>query len=103
MLFKILPFLVWYGTYSVHLGRARVPALADMYSNRLVRVAGAIYVLALVVVASGILLSSAAWVRAGGIVMALAVALHGMNFARILSHLARPRLQPVSHSGKPFK
>jgi len=92
MLFKILPFLVWYGTYSRHLGRARVPALGDMYSNRLV-VAGAVaHALALVIVSAGILLSNAAAVRWGGTVLAAAVILHGVNFALILSHRVRPRL-----------
>ena len=35
MLYKIIPFLVWFGVYSKHIGRAQVPALADMYSPRL--------------------------------------------------------------------
>jgi len=100
MLFKILPFLVWYGIYSVHLGRARVPALADMYSSRLVQVGGATYVLALSVIMSGILLSSAGTVRGGGVILAGAVMLHGVNFALILSHLVKPRLQLMARAGK---
>ena len=32
MLYKIVPFLVWFHSYSRHIGRAKVPALADMYS-----------------------------------------------------------------------
>ncbi len=95
MLFKILPFLVWYGTYSVHLGRARVPALAEMYSSRLVQAGGATYLLALIVIIMGILLSSAGAVRWGGVALGAAVALHGVNFALILRHRIRPRLQPI--------
>ena len=32
MLYKIVPFLVWFHSYSRHIGRAKVPALAEMYS-----------------------------------------------------------------------
>ncbi|HYG33967.1 MAG TPA: cbb3-type cytochrome c oxidase subunit I, partial [Clostridia bacterium] len=32
MLYKILPFLVWYGTYSSRIGLNKVPSLADLYS-----------------------------------------------------------------------
>src|SRR5215831_1522514 len=35
MLYKIIPFLVWFGRYSPQIGRAKVPALADLYSTRL--------------------------------------------------------------------
>src|ERR1019366_5602078 len=32
MLYKIVPFLVWFHSYSRHIGRVKVPALAEMYS-----------------------------------------------------------------------
>jgi hypothetical protein len=35
MLYKIIPFLVWYARYSRDIGRQKVPALADLYSARL--------------------------------------------------------------------
>ena len=35
MLYKIIPFLVWFGRYSRQIGRAQVPSLADLYSARL--------------------------------------------------------------------
>lgn len=95
MLFKILPFLVWYGTYSVHIGRSQVPALAEMYSNQLVRIGGVIYIVGVVIVSVGILSSHAVVVRWGGVALALAVTLHGVNFALILRHWLRPQLQPV--------
>ena len=33
MLYKILPFLVWFGSYRKLIGRSKVPALAEMYSE----------------------------------------------------------------------
>jgi hypothetical protein len=95
MLFKILPFLVWYGTYSIHLGRARVPNFADMYSETLLRLAGLAWFAGLLAVALGILASHTLVVRGGGAALALAVALHLGNCARILSHRMRPRLHPL--------
>ncbi len=68
------PFLVWYGTYSVHIWAGRVcRTLADMYSDQLAaRRRGGTYLLRSCVDA-GILLSSASTVRWGGVVMAAAV------------------------------
>ena len=35
MFYKIIPFLVWYGSYSRQIGLSKVPSLADLYSPRL--------------------------------------------------------------------
>ncbi len=32
MFYKIIPFLVWYGSYSRQIGLSKVPSLADLYS-----------------------------------------------------------------------
>ena len=32
MLYKVVPFLVWYASYSKAIGRSKVPSLADLYS-----------------------------------------------------------------------
>jgi len=32
MFYKIIPVLVWYGSYSTHIGLRKVPSLADLYS-----------------------------------------------------------------------
>ena len=32
MFYKIIPFLVWYGSYSTQIGLRKVPSLADLYS-----------------------------------------------------------------------
>src|SRR5690606_227065 len=33
MLYKILPFLVWFAAYGASVGRAKTPALHEMYSS----------------------------------------------------------------------
>ncbi len=96
MLFKILPFLVWYGTYSIHVGRARVPNLGDMYSAKLVGLAGGLYLAAVIIIGVGILLSHALLIRWGGVAMAAAVSLHLVNYSVVLSHRFRPRLLPIT-------
>ena len=35
MLYKVVPFLVWYSSYSKVIGRSKVPSLADLYSHPL--------------------------------------------------------------------
>src|SRR5208283_5944374 len=35
MFYKIIPFLVWYGSYSRQIGLRKVPSLADLYSPAL--------------------------------------------------------------------
>ena len=58
MLYKIIPFLVWFGVYSKHIGRAKVPALADMYSSRLQMIGYWSFLAGLVTISVGILRES---------------------------------------------
>ena len=95
MLYKIIPFLVWYKSYSRQIGRAQVPALADLYSGRWQVVGYWAYLAGLAVTSSGILCTSAAAVRSGTILLALSVASLLINVGSMLLHLVRPKLQPV--------
>ena len=96
MLFKILPFLVWYGTYSFHIGKSKVPSLAQMYSERQVWMGGSVYGVGMAVMMVGILMTSEIIVRSGAVVLAVAVGMHCLNVGFILSHLVRPRLSPLA-------
>jgi len=94
MLYKVVPFLVWYASYSKAIGRSKVPSLADLYSPAL-QAAG--YWLFL----GGILLTSVATalghetcVRAGCVVLLASVAVFVVNIGKVLSHLVRPRIEP---------
>ena len=98
MLYKIVPFLVWFGVYSPHVGRAKLPALADLYSARLQMVGYWSFGGGLLVTGAAILLSSSGGVRAGASLLALSVATLVLNVARMLRHFTRPQLTPFSAS-----
>ena len=93
MLYKIVPFLVWFGRYSTLIGRQRVPALAEMYSAR-VQVAGAsLHLAALAITGAGIVLANAGCVRVGCMVLCAALALFVWNMVLVFRHLFNPRTE----------
>lgn len=95
MLYKIVPFLVWFGTYSRHVGRSRIPALADLYSEKC-QIAGYLaFVSGLLVTSVGIVLSNPAVVRAGCILIGISMATLAVNLAMMLKHFFRPELKPL--------
>jgi len=96
MLYKIIPFLIWFGVYSKHIGRARVPALADMYSPRLQAVGYGSFLVALFVISAGILRANETAVRIGSVAFALSIATLLINAGHILAHAIRPRIQPMA-------
>ena len=96
MLYKILPFLVWYGTYSRHIGASRVPSLAELYSSSIQAAQFVAYLAALVVAGAGIVTGSSLWVRIGFILFAAAFGLFALNAVKMLSHLFRPQIQPLT-------
>ncbi len=95
MLYKILPFLVWFGSYSKEIGRSKVPSLADLYSPGIQAAAYWSYLAGLGVTSSGIMLGGAFAVRCGCSLLLLSVLLLAINVAMIFSHLIRPRIEPL--------
>ncbi len=92
MLYKIVPFLVWFHAYSPHIGRAKVPALAGMYSVP-VQIAGYWSFLAgLAVLCVATALSNATAIRLGAVLLDSSMALFAFNLTRMLSHWFRPRI-----------
>ena len=93
MLYKIVPFLVWFHSYSHHIGRAKVPALADMYSVPL-QIAGYwSFLTGLAVLCAATAWSHAIGIRCGGGLLALSLGLFAVNMGKILSHFVRPKIQ----------
>ena len=96
MLYKILPFLVWYHSYSRKIGTARVPSLADLYSTR-VQVASFCFQLAGLLGAILAILVQNTWlVRAAAFLLAVGVLLLLWNVARMLQHILWPRIVPLN-------
>jgi hypothetical protein len=96
MLYKIIPFLVWFQSYSRQIGRARVPALADMYSAHLQMAGYWAYLLGLCTTSAGIVCASSAGIRIGCSLVALSLATFMLNVFSILSHLVKPKLKPFT-------
>jgi Cytochrome C and Quinol oxidase polypeptide I len=96
MLHKIIPFLVWLHTYSPHIGRAKVPNLAEMYSERLQAAGYWFWLAGLGMTAGGILLQNTGVTRLGAAALAAGLSLFVLNFAKMLSHALFPKVKPVS-------
>jgi hypothetical protein len=94
LLYKIIPFLVWFGVYSRHVGRARVPRLGDMYSSRLQMIGYWSCLAGLVTISVGILRESESVARFGSVLFAFSVMVLLVNLGKILTHLARPQIAP---------
>lgn len=92
MLYKIIPFLVWFGVYSKHIGRAKVPALADLYSSRLQMIGYWSFLAGLVTMSVGILRESEAGVRFGSLLFTTSVVVLLLNVGKMLTHVARPQV-----------
>jgi hypothetical protein len=97
MLYKIVPFLVWFGRYSHEIGHQKVPALAEMYSSRLQALGYWIFLAGLSVTTPAILFSSERVVRLGCLLLLVSLAAFAINLVRVLSHFARPRLKPMNN------
>ena len=96
MLYKIIPFLVWFGRYSRQIGRVQVPALADLYSSQLQAVGYWSYLAGLVVACVGILCSNERGVQCGCALLLVSVATLAVNVTRMLAHFFKPCLKPLA-------
>jgi hypothetical protein len=103
MLYKIIPFLIWFGVYSKHIGRARVPALADMYSPRLQMIGYWSFLAGLVGISVGILCGNERVIRFSSLLFTTSVVAVLINVFKILSHAAWPQIMPLgtSRAAKP--
>jgi hypothetical protein len=96
MLYKIVPFLVWFHCYSREIGRARVPLLAEMYSTGLQMAGYWAFLAGLAVACVAIAMSNAGGVRLGCGLLALSAATLAVNVAKILAHFVWPKIQPFT-------
>jgi hypothetical protein len=95
MLYKIIPFLVWYASYSKQIGRAKVPSLGDMYSPRIQAAGYWTFLAGILAVCVTTAMQSAAGVRWGSALLAVSLAIFAVNAGLILRHLIRPRVEPL--------
>ncbi len=100
MLHKIIPFLVWFHSYSRYVGRAQVPSLAEMYSERLQIGSYWTWLVGLGTTSAGIVLQNEIAARIGTALLAASLALFAVNVGKILSHVMRPVLKPFPLTAK---
>lgn len=71
--YKIVPFLAWIARFRSRVGRERVPTVAELYSARAARLQLALMAAAVVGMAGGVAIGSAALVRWAAVAFALGV------------------------------
>lgn len=94
MLYKILPFLVWFRSYSPHIGRAQIPSLADLYSEPLQVIGLFSYIVALAVLCGGILWSQPGLAQTGAALWLGSITIFLVNMGLILRHWWCPQIRP---------
>jgi hypothetical protein len=102
MLYKILPFLVWYASYGRRIGSGKVPSLAELYSPALQKAGYWTHLAGLVLTSIAILLGHTFTVRLGCLLLSASVLVFLLNVARILSHLANPVVELPRPSASMF-
>lgn len=98
MLHKILPFLVWFGVYSPHVGRAQLPLTSQMVSEQAQAGGLFAYLAGLLVVTVAILRETESGVRVGGVLLLLSLLLFGWNAAKVFSHFRKPQIKPLPNA-----
>lgn len=101
MLHKIIPFQVWFHVYGKEIGRRKVPALAEMYSARWQMAGYWFFVAGLLLTTFSTVTAQGTWVRAGCVLLAFSFFTFAVNLAKILSHLIRPRVEPLNSEARP--
>lgn len=100
-LYKIVPFIVWYHSYSRQVGRHKVPSLADLYSERLQVIGYWLFLIGLTVAATGAATLREAVVRVGILLLLASLGVFAANLAKMLRHFLRPQLAPLVPARQP--
>ncbi len=109
MLYKIVPFLVWFHRYSAEIGRTKVPAMAELYSERLQMTGYWTWVAGLALTSVATALGHEPMVRGGCALLAASLVVFALNMVKVLSHWVRPNawvakpvtaLKPTAEPGR---
>jgi hypothetical protein len=96
MLYKIVPFLVWFKRYSIQIGRAQVPSLAELYSARVQALGYWMFLAGVGSTCVAAVFCSEIGVRMGCGLLALGIATLVFNVGLMLTHLFRPKARPFT-------
>ncbi len=81
--YKIIPFLVWYHRFGPLVGTRKVPRIAELYSERVAHVDGALLALGWLGLCVGIYTGQAEVVRGAAVALALGAAVEAIVLARV--------------------
>lgn len=97
MLYRILPFLVWFHCYSGDIGRSRVPLFSEMLSPRLQAIGYWFHLPGVLIAAAASVLGHSRCATVGASLIAVSVLAFLINALGIASHLLRKRMveEPV--------
>jgi hypothetical protein len=96
MLYKIVPFLVWYARYSSEIGKSKVPSLADLHSPNLQVISYWLFVIGLAATCMAIAVQQEGAARASWTLIVASLVFFAINMGQILSHFFRPRIEPLN-------
>jgi hypothetical protein len=95
MLYKTVPFLVWYHSYSREIGRSRVPALADLYSAPLQIATYWLFLAGLAAVCAAAALGNEPAVRWSVVLLMAGILTFVLNIGKIMIHFVRPKIEAL--------
>jgi hypothetical protein len=96
MLYKIVPFLIWFSRYSSQVGRAQVPSLAELYSARVQALGYWTLLAGIGWICVAAVFSREIGVRLGCGLLAIGIATLVLNVGLMLTHLFRPKTKPFT-------
>lgn len=99
MSFKIIPFLAWQAAYARHLGRQRTPMLDALVLRPLLYAALLLTATATVALCLALGMQSQPGVRMASIILLAGVVAIVLNSLVAVSHLLKPRLEPLTRQG----
>jgi hypothetical protein len=95
MLHKIIPFLVWFHSYSPHVGRSQVQTLGQLYSEGLQVIGYWVWLAGLAATGTGILAQNETMERVGALALVSSLGIFLINVGKMVSHVLYPQLQPL--------
>jgi len=84
MLYKIVPFLVWFHRFSLLIGKVDVPLMKDISPDSTARKQWKVLVAALIILAVGVIFDAGFIVRIGGLALALSSGLLLLNLVKMV-------------------
>ncbi len=84
--YKTLPFIVWLKKYQTKVGKAKVPLPMELYSDRIAHYHFYTYLAGIILLMTGVLLSSVSIVSTGTLLLIITAVLYNYNVFKIIFH-----------------